>query len=70
MDGTKLGKDLENTDLYVARASMPNGVHCGKTRLDWDFANIPYGGKEVKFIFLFFNCKEKVYKFEVLKLLF
>ena len=53
MDGTKLGKDLENKDLYVARASMPNGVHCGKTRLDWDFANIPYGGKEVKFLFLY-----------------
>ena len=26
---------------------MPNGTHCGKYRLDWDYALIPYGGKDV-----------------------
>ena len=44
MDAIPLGKDLKDEILYVARAEFPNGVHCGKYRIDWECAHISYGG--------------------------
>lgn len=41
------GREADGKKLYIARSRMPNGLHIGKTRADWNFAAIPYGGKEV-----------------------
>lgn len=41
------GREADGRQLFVARASYQGGVHIGKTRADWNFAAIPYGGREI-----------------------
>ncbi len=41
------GKDIDGTQLFVARAAVDGGTHPGKVRSAFKGANIPYGGKEV-----------------------
>lgn len=40
------GKDIDGTELYIARAYHVNGVHIGKYRKGSNVANIPWGGQE------------------------
>ena len=43
MLATPLGKDHKNIDLFVVRAYIAAGIHCGKYRHDWKLeARIPY----------------------------
>lgn len=44
----KAGHEANGTPLYLCRADYKGGVHPGKVRKEFDAANIPYGGDEVK----------------------
>lgn len=42
------GQEADGTPLYLARAYYSGGLHPGKVRPEFESANIPYGGDEVK----------------------
>lgn len=42
------GYEQDGSPLFIARAEYNGGVHPGKIRNEFQAANIPYGGNEVK----------------------
>ncbi len=42
------GQEADGAPLYLARAYYNGGLHPGKVRPEFESANIPYGGDEVK----------------------
>jgi len=46
-DGVIAGADVGGTPLFSCRANFNGGVHPGKTRANWSFCDISFGGQEV-----------------------
>lgn len=45
-DAVRAGTDSDGTSLYPCRALYQGGLHPGKTRSNWSFCDIGYGGQE------------------------